>query len=117
MGVDLAFLVCGGLSLDNNYAHTQIEVGCNPEFHEKILTLPTYDPPQKIGCYRKRVDHDEFDTVYGDLDKFDAYGNLYRMVKAGDLAALTVDYDGMPLAALAYVAFLEPETMIILYWS
>ena len=115
MGVDLKWLVLDSMSRDHNYSPTMIEVGQCREYLGKVAELPTFDPPTYVGCF---VAHSDFsDYSYGDLPDTDRYGKPYRMVKAGDLAAIEYEPKYSELAAaIAYVKALRSDTWIVLHW-
>ena len=114
MGIDLKWLVCGSASRDHNYSPTMIDVGRDYDYHKKLRDVTDYDPPTYVGCYLAQSDDGE--PTYGDLPKTDPYGDKYRMMKAGDIAA--IDHHGKwdTKAAIAYVRALHPDTWIILHW-
>jgi hypothetical protein len=97
-----------------------IAVGGDYDFHELVREVQTYDPPTDLGCFLDIITEGYYEGEYryGELPDTDPYGQPYRMVKAGDLADLKVDMESVRAqAALAYVAFLPPETWVVLHWS
>jgi len=116
MSVDLGFLPLGVASMDFNYAHTLIDVGSNYDYHEELRKLRNYDPPRDWSSYVARGEDSE--PCYGHMQgTTDAYGDEWRMYRAGDIAAIKYEGNYPKLrAAIAYVRALEPEDWIVLYW-
>lgn len=121
MGVDLTLLIVDGDSIP--YAHTMLELERRSHFWPYVQELSSSEFERPLSSYHATVPDGsmEGEPCYGKTVET-PYGEPLRWVRARDLLAIKQAAlarfceDSANAAAWAYLAALNPDTRVALYW-
>jgi hypothetical protein len=117
MGVDLDLLPVDHLNNGWGYSHTVLPLNRDRCLWDLIAAIPA--TPLGVASIKSprggRVDSGKYqgERTYGKLTE-DAYGEPYKMVRAGDLAPVLKEHQPGPAAA--FIAACDPDRWIVLDW-
>lgn len=109
MSVELKLLVQSGADIDNTHScNTIICIKKDNLLFSQINALPT----RKV---EKPVYSNGIESSFGVTTRFNPYGYDLYWINAGDCSELESNYT-QNKAALAYLAALDKDTMVVFYW-
>lgn len=109
MGIDLILYPVECETPLLSFSHTMLRCDGQRSLFDVIAELKTRPAPEDFSTYR--------DEGYGAIE-FDPYGDALTYIRAGELvkAAAGIELYPRNAAAWAYLAALDPQTKIVLYW-